>query len=138
MLGPEITAYLAAAPWSLGVVDTSLFYDEVPPDPDTMISIVQYGAEPDEPDLGIDGTKTRYETLRFQAVTRGAARDSNASQLLCINTRKALVAVVNRTLSGVYYIGIDCIMAPAKIDIDANFRVYWAASFRVMKVPSTS
>ena len=136
MLGVEVTAYLAAQ--GFGTVNVNLFYHDVPADPDVLISIMGYGGGHDEPNLGEGGTLTRLETIRFQAITRGIARDSDGPELKCINVRKALVAVLNQSLSGVRYLGIDCLTPPSKLIVDENFRVYWAANFQAMKVPSTS
>lgn len=136
MLGAEVATYLATQ--GFGTVNTSLFYNFVPPDPDTLMAVLEYGGEADEPTLGEGGTLTRYEFLRFQLLVRGIRDDNDTVELRCIQGRAALVAILNTSLSGVRYIGIDALTPPAPLIIDGDFRAYWICNFRAIKAPSTS
>lgn len=138
MLGLELATFLAAAPQSMGTVNTTLFYNFVPPDPDVLIAVVEYGGEADEPDLGIDGTKTRYEFKRFQVIARGIQNDNDGPALKCQQAKNFLVSVLNASLSGVRYVGIDCLTPPSPLMMDANFRHYWVSNMRAIKAPSPS
>lgn len=136
MLGPEIAAYLAAQGY--GTVNVNGFYNIVPADPDVLFSVLEYGGEADEPDLGKGGATTRLEFARFQVLMRGIRDDSDGPALRSLNARVTLVAVVNQVLSGVRYLGIDCLGPPNLLERDENFRVYWTVNYRAFKVPSTS
>lgn len=137
MLGFEIATLLATGMAGY-VVNTNLFYDAVPADPDTLLAVLPYGGLPDEPNLGTGGTLTRLETVRFQVLSRGAREDSQTPQLKLLQARVILVAVLNRTLSGVHYIGIEALSPVAHFSQDANLRYEWSENFQVMKEPSTS
>jgi hypothetical protein len=137
MLGAEIAALLAAN--GFGSVNTSIFYNEMPPDPDMAIAVLEYfGGEVDEPTLGTGGTQTRLEFPHFQIVVRGVRDDNNGPALRAIRARTLLVAQLNVTLSGVSYKAIDCLGPPFFLDKDENFRRYWVCNFRAWKEPSTS
>lgn len=138
MLGSELATFLAGYTPSFGAVNTTLFYNDVPGDPDALISILEYSGEADEPDLGIDGTKTRYETKRFQLYVRGIRGDSNGPELICTKAKAALVTILNTTISGVRYVGVDCLTPPSKLMADDNLRAIWICNMRAIKAPSTS
>lgn len=136
MLGPEIAAYLASHGY--GTVNTNIFYDMFPADPSPALCVLGYGGEADEPDLGAGGTTTRLEFARFQVVHRGIRGDSDGPQLQAIQARATLVAVLNVTLSGVRYVGIDCLGPPFNQGENENQCPEWSVSYRAMKAPSTS
>lgn len=140
MLGAEIAAFLAASPQSYGTVNTNIFYNAIPATPDVMISVMEYGGSPDEPNLGTGGGATRLEYPRFQIVTRGIRDDSDTPALKIIQIRATLVAVLNQSLvgGGPRYVGIDCLGPPEVLDVDDDFRVLWRCNFASMKIPSTS
>lgn len=137
MLGFEIATLLATGMAGY-VVNTNLFYDMAPADPDAMLAVLPYGGLPDEPNLGTGGTVTRLETVRFQLVSRGAREDSQTPQLKLLQARVILVAVLNTTLSGVKYVGIEALSPVAHVAQDPNLRYEWSENFQAIKEPSTS
>lgn len=137
MIGFEIATLLAAAGY--GTVNTNVFYDDMPPDPDVAMVVLPYNSgQADEPNLGEGGTLTRYEFQKFQLCVRGAQRDAQGPQLVCIQARATLVTKINTTISGVRYIGIEALSPPSQLMVDETFRYYWICNFRAIKVPSTS
>lgn len=136
MLGVELATLLQTA--SFGTIDVNLFYNYMPPDPDVAMAVLQYPGQLDEPNLGEGGTLTRLEFPHFQLLTRGVRDDSNGPELRCVNGRKTLVAVINQSLSGVRYVGIEALTPPSPLMRDDDGRVYWSCNFRAIKVPSPS
>lgn len=137
MLGDEIATYLASKGY--GTVNTSIFYDFMPPDDGTLgqvICVMPYGGRPDEPDLGIDGGTTRLEYPRFQVIVRGVKDDNGNPKLKMEQIRKTLVAVLNVTLSGIRYVSISALSPVNLLMRDVNQQAYWYANFEAIKVPS--
>lgn len=137
MLSTEVATALVAQ--GFGTLNTNMFYDTVPDNPDVVTSVLEYlSGLADEPNLGSGGTLTRLEYPRFQVITRGIQRDNDTPKLKLINIRAYLVSVVGINLSGVRYVGIDCLGPPFFLKEDLNFRRYFACNFQAIKVPSTS
>lgn len=132
MTESEIATFLAAS--GMGTVNVNAFYDEFPPDPDVAFCVVGYGGNRDEP----DGQTTRLEFPRFQVMFRGVRDDSEGPKLRALQARVYLVSVLDRVLSGVHYVSIDCLGPPFSQGKDDQFRYVWSLNFEAMKDPSPS
>lgn len=136
MVLPELTTYLATQ--GIGTAGTNLFYGILPDTPDALVTLFEYGGFPNEPDLGTGGTTTRFEYPRIQMLCRGVKDDYDGPRLKAQQVVAALTAVVNTTLSGIYYISVIPLQAPFFLRRDENFRVEFACNFQVSKGNSAS
>lgn len=132
MTEAEIATFLAAS--GMGTLNTNVFYNEFPNDPDVALCVMGYGGNRDEP----EGPVTRLEFPRFQVMFRGIREDSDGPQLRALQGRTILVAVMDQMLSGVHYASIDCLGPPFPQGKDDQFRHVWSVNFEAMKDPSSS
>ena len=132
MTEPEIAALLAAN--GFGTINTNLFYDLLPTDPDIAMCVLGYGGSPDEP----DGQSTRLESPRFQVLARGVRGASSGPKLRVLQARALLVSVLGQELTGVRDVSIDCLGPPFPQGADEQFRYVWSVNFEAMKDPSVT
>lgn len=133
----EITAYIATQDLNR-VLDTNMFIGIMPPSDainaatlNTVISLIEYGGRPSEHDLGT--SKLRIVFPMVQILCRGVANDYKSPRLALETIVGFMAQVINQTLSGVYYLGIDAQGEPGFINRDENFRVTFGVNFQVTK-----
>ena len=133
MLLPELGTFLAAE--GAGTVGTTLFYGTLPDSPDNCTAIYEYGGEPPEGALG-NLAVWNHEAPHVQVRTRNT--DYATGRLAIEAYFRAMAALVNRSLSGVYYIGAECLQSPFSLGKDENNRWHFAFNVRIEKDLSSS
>jgi hypothetical protein len=126
---------LAQGPWAIG---TNIFIDVLPETPDFCMSLKQYaGRGPQQ----VYGGRVAYEYPRLQVRCRGHNRSSQTggyteAMTLSNDVLKALVAISNQTLSGVYYLSVNPLSSPVLLNRDANDRPVFVCNYEITKVLS--
>ena len=134
MVLAELVTYLAAQ--GVGTSGTNLFYGFVPPDPDAMVTLFEYGGQPNEPDLGT--VNTRLVFPRVQALARGVRDDYDGPRLKIQDVVTALTKILNQSLSSVAYKAVEPLSDPFFLRRDENFRLEFVCNFKVTKAYSSS
>lgn len=136
MVLDELSAWIAAGA-GIGLVEaTSLFYGEMPDHPavaDICAALVLYGGLADEHAMGTDDSNLEYP--RFQVTVRHTDQDLGGK--LCGKIKARLVAIVNETVGGVYYVNVEVVSPFTQVPTrDTKGRWSWLASFQATKHPS--
>lgn len=134
MLLPDLETYLAGAGLGL-TAETNLFHGILPPSPDVVVALFEYGGRPNEQDLGTPNV--RLEFPRVQVVVRGVRDDYDSPRLLAQKIVAAFAAVFNQVLTSATYKSIIMINMPPP-QRDDNFRIEQRTNFEVTKTFSTS
>lgn len=135
----EITSLLAGS--SIGLSSgTNLFYGPMHEEyPDAVVLVNLYGGLRDEPNLGegaLAGKATRLEFKRVQILARGAPNDTDGPLALAKSCHDVLVAVLDQTLSGTYYLEVAAVQPPFRMPTDKNFRETYIFNVQCTKEPS--
>lgn len=125
----EIAAKLAAG--GIGTVGSTIFIGEVPPEPDAMVCLFNYGASPNDYTFGATGAIIEYP--RFQAIARATTYTAARSKIQSIYA--LLDAIVNETLSGTLYLRIYALGAPYDMPRDQNGRYVAQCNFEAYRTP---
>lgn len=131
MVLKELTTYLALQ--GIGTQGTNLFYGILPPDPDTVVTLFEYGGEAAEPNLGLGTVNIEYP--RVQVLCRGARDQYDEPRLVAQNIVGIFTAVMNKTLAvgGPVYKAIEALDTPRSLRRDENFRIEIVVNFRITK-----
>jgi hypothetical protein len=100
----ELAMYLAAAPYSLGILsgpNQSIFLNWMPDAPNTVIVLYTYGGQPGEGGFGFAGVKDEHPGVQVQV--RGANGDSSGPEILIGKVYRALAEIQGKTLQGTTY-----------------------------------
>lgn len=114
-------------------VTRKVFKNFKPELPDNAVWVMAYGGLGDEPNLGSGGTQIRLQFPRLQIGCRGAANDVATPEALALACEIACMAVLNTTLSGVAYKGLDIVTPPFFLQRDLTNRVEWVQNVQAMK-----
>jgi hypothetical protein len=132
MVLAELAAYLEAQ--GLGTRTVNLFYGIMPPDPDALITMFEYGGLSSEPDTGAGGgTAIRIEHPRVQVVCRGIRDDYDGPRLKAQQVVAAFARIGNQTLSGIHYTIVAPLQPPFKLRMDDNHRYEFVCNYQVDK-----
>jgi hypothetical protein len=135
MLGAEIQTYLAGL--GLGTIAGSspdIVVSQLIDDPDHLIAIFPYAAEP--PEFDHDSDLPTIEHPGLQIIVRDA--DFDTAMAAAYDVHGALCAVKNTTLSGTLYQRITPKHSPAFLQRDESQRTLIACNYRVSKELSAS
>lgn len=135
MVLAELATLIAAS--GLGLTSgTNLFYGILPPDPDVLLTMFEYGGQPNEPNLG-RGT-TRLVFPRVQVLARGIKDDYDGPRLVLQNIVTLFTAVVNQNVTGIRYLAIEPLQDPFPLRRDDNFRIEIVCNFKITKEYSST
>jgi hypothetical protein len=133
MLLPELGAFLASA--GAGTVSTNLFYGSLPDSPDNCTALYEY---PGEPPQGVLGPSAVWDHEYPHVQVRHRNTSYAAGRLAIELYFTAMATVINRSLSGVYYVGAECLQSPFSLGKDENGRWHFAFNVRICKALSSS
>ncbi len=128
MLVKDITDYLAAE--NVGTVGVDLFYNDMPPEPDTgvMIEDLTGGV----PDYVHDDNAPLVHHLRFQAFSRGPSYDAAEAKAQAVYTALQKLRA-GGSINGSSYEAVIPTSDPAKFSTDMQRRVVFHQEFEVIK-----
>lgn len=138
MVLTELAAYIISQD-SARILDSNLFRGIMPPEDaalpsTTTLALFEYGGKMSEPDLGYTGTpRMRLVFPLIQVMCRGLKDDYDTPRLAIQGVVTMFTAVLNQTLSGVYYLGIEAHSDPFPISRDDNFRISFVCNFTVTR-----
>lgn len=125
----DIGTYLQTEVGSL-TLGTNLFLGRLPDDPDTCVSVYEYGGDAPVNTMGSDAMPP-VEQPRIQLLTRAAGYSS--ARTLALSCWTAIESVLNESLSGTRYHRITANQSPFPLERDSQDRVLFAQNFRVQK-----
>ena len=126
----EVSTYLAGL--GLGTFGTSLFIDDLPPDPDVCCAVNNSGGSSPEGGFGVDGIQFEWPTL--QILFRGAAGDSEGPRARAQTAYEGLAKVQAEALSGTQYLTVMPLQPPFILQRDDQaHRVVWAFNVLISK-----
>lgn len=127
MLLPEIASLLS----SVATLGTDLFLGQIPDEPDTCVTVLEYSGRRSEYVFGSANPVTEYP--RIQVVCRGAQQEYESVRATAELAYRALAAVCNQTVSGTRYEAIVPLQPPFLLDKDESERILIAFNCRVEK-----
>ena len=134
MLLPELSTFFTSSSGT-GTLGTDLFLGALPDSPDTCAALYEYPGEPPEGRLGTDRAWS-YETPHVQVRVRSTSYA--AGRTLIEQYYQKTARLVNREITGVYYVGADALQAPFSLSRDENNRWHFAFNMRIEKALSDS
>lgn len=132
MVLAELTALLESQGY--GTQGTDVFYGLVPPNPDSVTSLMEYGGLPSEPKLGTGVLRLTFPHI--QALVRGVRDDYDTPRAKIVTLVNIFVSIVNANVGGVRYLAIEPLQDPFLLRRDDNFRCEFVCNFKVTKEPS--
>lgn len=127
----NMVAYLAAK--GMGAGGTNLFYGLIPPTPDAMLTMFEYGGLPNEPVMG--GRTIRIEYPLVQLVTRGVKDDFDGPLARIRLAVEYFAEVADQAIvsGGVQFNSIVAKAPPSYLRRDDNFRCEFVCNLQVVK-----
>ncbi|MGA1036649.1 MAG: minor capsid protein [Ilumatobacteraceae bacterium] len=125
----EVGAYLETEIGSL-TLGTNLFLGRMPDDPDTCVTVYEYGGDAPVNTMGSDAMPP-VEQPRIQILVR--ASGYSTARTLALSCWTAVEAILNENLSGTRYHRVSANQSPFPLERDSQDRVLFAQNFRVQK-----
>lgn len=128
----EIAAFIAGP--AAGTIGTDVFAYKLPATPEKSVAVLAYFSNTSQRVLC---PQPSFERLRFQIQVRGAgvAGGDQAAYARAYAIHRALDVVVERTIGGVRYIGIESVQPPFALHRDSEERIIFAANYEAWRVP---
>lgn len=123
----EAVTFLAAA--AVGTAATTLFADDLPPDPDECLSVTDYAAR--EPGYVLGQALPNLEYFRVQIQARGATKA--AAKALARAAYLALAPVRNQTVGGEFWLKATPLQQPFRLRKDDKGRSVFAFNVEIEK-----